>query len=470
MKHWPSRNTKISLYFIMTSIILFGGFYANFWQIANEKWFEKENHYGGSKVVGRLVKSRQDGIFSAGGLPGWGSPDLTPQNDEETYAYQYKAYIEALRFRSFDTYQSQIGGLGILFSLLDKFLYLPPQEKLEIFHACTSMLSALTMALIVLWFSLEFGGLVSFIVFASIVLSPRLVVYGGNLWWSTWPIYLPMVVIMYYLLKKTPTDFKQSTFSVIVFMSVFVKCLFNGYEFITTTLIMMMVPFVYFCIKYRLSLRRFIYGSLNAVFFSFLAIGLSIIILCIQVGSIEGSFSKGVNHIEYALKKRTYADPQSLPPQYTKSLEAKTSDVVITYLRGSYFGPDKYLSISNDTISYVLPRVRYQYLIYIFFIASIFLVAFRNRYKTKEKDDHLALIFTTWFSLLAPVSWFVIFKAHSAKHIIQDYIVWQMPFTIFGFAVCGLFLQAILSWIYTQNNKVQNINQAENGNGTFVKL
>lgn len=48
-----------------------------------------------------------------------------------------------------------------------------------------------------------------------------------------------------------------------------------------------------------------------------------------------------------------------------------------------------------------------------------------------------ALILTTWFSIFAPLSWFVIFKAHSYIHTHMSFLLWQMPFTLFGFAVIG---------------------------------
>ena len=44
----------------------------------------------------------------------------------------------------------------------------------------------------------------------------------------------------------------------------------------------------------------------------------------------------------------------------------------------------------------------------------------------------------TWFSFLAPLSWFVIFKAHSHCHTHMNFLVWQMPFTILGVALCGV--------------------------------
>jgi hypothetical protein len=49
------------------------------------------------------------------------------------------------------------------------------------------------------------------------------------------------------------------------------------------------------------------------------------------------------------------------------------------------------------------------------------------------------------FSILAPLSWLIIFKAHSYVHTFMNNIVWQMPFTIYGFAVCGLVIQSLVT-------------------------
>ena len=48
-----------------------------------------------------------------------------------------------------------------------------------------------------------------------------------------------------------------------------------------------------------------------------------------------------------------------------------------------------------------------------------------------------ALTATLWVSLLAPLSWFVIFKGHSAIHTHMNPIVWYMPFLLFGFILTG---------------------------------
>jgi signal transduction histidine kinase len=418
---------------------LFFGFFTNYWKVADQQWFVSHQRDMESHIVGRMVKSRQDGIFSDGGLTGVGNEEAIFVNDYP-FDFQYLAYTNNLLFGSYKTYDSQIGGQGMFFSILDKIIPLPPHEKLHIFHIFTSLLSALSLTAIILWFYWEFGLFASLFVLASVVFSQWLVVFGRNLWWSMWAFYLPMVVVMHYLrLNKAPTNSQSIKFGTLVFITVFTKCLFNGYEYITTTLIMMMVPFVYYSILNRLSFRRFCRDLITKTFSTCLAILITLGILFFQIASVKGDFLKGVDHIVYVLRKRTHADYHDFPSMSAYSLKSSTSTVVIKYLKGTFFDLNNYLSTSNSFVSRLLFKIRYLYLIFLFLLMSVFLYYRRNKnVSEKGQQSILALIFATWFSILAPLSWFIVFKSHSFIHTHMNFIVWQMPFTFFGFAVCGL--------------------------------
>jgi hypothetical protein len=91
-----------------------------------------------------MVQSRQDGIFSAGGLTGAGIPHDIHQRwiTSDEVRFQYEAYLHGLTFKEFSPYLSQIGGQGMVFSLLDRWLPLSPQARLAALYAITSFLSA----------------------------------------------------------------------------------------------------------------------------------------------------------------------------------------------------------------------------------------------------------------------------------------------------------------------------------------
>ena len=151
----------------------------------------------------------------------------------------------------------------------------------------------------------------------------------------------------------------------------------------------------------------------------------------------------GVKHVIWSFGKRTYAEPQDYPEVYAASLEAGTIGVVITYVQGVFFDFNNYLSNSNTFVSDFLLKIRYGYLIVLFAVGSALLFLRCQKMIAEQRGHYIALIWTTWFSILAPLSWYVIFKAHSYIHTHMSFLLWQMPFMFFGFAVFG---SAVIAW------------------------
>ena len=438
LKHlYQSERIKKIALWALSVLLLFFGFLFNVWHVADQKWFDSHQRDTESLVVGRMVKSRQDGIFSAGGLNGAGMTTDIQQAwiSSNQIDNQYAAYLNNGTFDTFSTYMSQPGGQGMLFSLFDRLIPFSPQIKLWTFYVLTALLSAIALAAIINWFYEEFGGWVALFVIASVVFSQWLTVFGKNLWWSLWAFYLPMIVVMYYLKRHSvPANRQFLKFGVLIFISVFIKCFINGFEYITTTLIMMMVPCVYYAILDKWSRQQCVKWTLAAGLGSGVAIFFGLIMLCFQIGAVKGGFMDGFDHVIWSFGKRTYGEAQNFPPIYAASLEAGTIGVVITYMNGVFFDLNNYLPDTNPFISNVLLKVRYFYLIVLFMGMSV-LVFLRIREEQRQRT--MALIWTMWFSILAPLSWYVIFKAHSYIHTHMSFLLWQMPFTLFGFAVLG---------------------------------
>lgn len=429
---------KVSIWAISIGL-LFWGFFSNSWHVAEQQWFDTHQRDTESLIVGRMVKSRQDGLFSAGGLTGAGITTNIQQQwiSASQIDRQYIAYLNKLSFDKFSTYMSQPGGQGLIFSLLDRLIPLSPQIKLGAFYVLTALLSAIALTSIIGWFYEEFGGWVAIFVAGSAVLAQWLTVFGRNLWWSLWAFYLPMIVVMYYLKRHRLSANRQFIrFGMLICISVFIKCFINGFEYITTTLIMMMAPWLYYAILDKWSRHQCLKWTLAAVFGSGIAIVSSLTLLCFQIGTVKEGFLDGVGHVLYSFGKRTHGDAQGFPEVYAASLEAGTIGVVITYMNGTFFDFNNYLSHTNAFISNFVLKVRYVYLIVLFVVMSALLFLRSNEKVMAERRQHyIALIWTTWFSMLAPLSWYVIFKAHSFIHTHMSFVLWQMPFTFFGFAV-----------------------------------
>ena len=434
-----ARARQIALWALSIGLLFFG-FLSNAWRVAEQEWFDTHQRDTESLIVGRMVKSRQDGIFSVGGLTGAGITTNIQQDwiSENQIDNQYAAYLNSGSFDEFSPYMSQPGGQGIVFSLLDRLIPLSPQIKLWSFYVLTALLTAIAVTAIVGWFYDEFGGWIAIFVLCSAVLSQWLTVFGKNLWWSLWAFYLPMIVVLYLLKRhRVPANRQFIKFGILIFIAVFIKCFINGFEYITTTLIMMVTPCIYYAVLDRWNRHQYLKWTLAAGLGSGVAIFLSLIVLCFQIGAVKGGFMDGVGHVIWSFGKRTYGETQDYPVVYAASLEAGTIGVVITYMNGIFFDLNNYLSITTAFVSDFLLKIRYAYLIVLFIVMSALLFSRSEKMMTERRQHSIALIWTTWFSILAPLSWYVIFKAHSFIHTHMSFLLWQMPFTFFGFAVFG---------------------------------
>jgi len=90
---------------------------------------------------------------------------------------------------------------------------------------------------------------------------------------------------------------------------------------------------------------------------------------------------------------------------------------------------------------------KYLFLIFLFAVfTSVFLLRYRSSEKKEINRTGVALIVTTWYSILSPLSWLIVFRDHAALHTRLDFIVWQMPFTLYGFALVGFVLSFLLKF------------------------
>jgi len=420
-------------------------FYTNFLHSAEQNWFATFDRASERAVIGRLIKSRQDGIFSSGGLSVSGVSSEAALKDPLCFFNDkfdnYAAYTENARVEHFiKPYYSQICGQGIFYSILDKIIAVSPAVKLRIFHGVSSCLTALILMVVIGWFYVEFGLFVGLTVLVFALLSQWLTVFARSLWWSTWAFYLPMAIVMLYfqcMPKYRHTQyFKLGS---IVFFSILIKTIFNGYEYITTTLVMMIVPFVYYSILDKVGLTAFFNRLVRIAMSACLAIAVSLCILFFQIASVSGSFMDGFNHITYTLMKRTHATPnEQMDSLLVETLQAPTLSVVRSYLDGGFCSIDTGLFNDDASAAHFRYDVSYATLILFFAAMTLVLLLSAKRCAAKPKDRRLyALIVASWLSILAPLSWFVVFKSHSYAHQHLNMIVWQMPFTFFGAAITG---------------------------------
>jgi hypothetical protein len=426
--------------FIIVTILFALGFYKNQWNVADPADIQFRRDVSEIYIMGRLVKSQQDGVFSAGGLLGIG--DVSDYNVESrVIRNQIKKYMNGREFDQFWVYKSTPGFQGIVFSLFDQYTSLTPQMNLIVFRWAVSISLAAILALFCLWVGMEAGWLATFLVVIFIVASKWLTILGGNLYWCLGAFYLPLVVFSFLVHERgSKGTLHLSTIIIWAYFLALIKILFTGFEFITTALIMLTVPFVFYCVLdgwgWRIFFQRL--ASLGVAMFTAVVTGL--LVLGVQVQSVLGSYAEARNYIVDAWVRRTTGDQASW---------INPLSVLQTYLSGYAFDLAERLELGPGLLKETLDG-KYLWFILAFLIAT---VVFLARYATSKNSQTFrtgfALIISLWYSLLAPLSWLMVFREHATIHTQLDFVVWQMPFMFFGMALIGFLL---FTWQKTESH------------------
>lgn len=438
------------LYFLLLTALFALGFYRNQWQVLPMEDVLYRREISEMYIIGRLVKSHQDGVFSEGGLLGFG--DVSEGTVEgRVINNQYRKYEKGIKFDQFWAYRSHPGFQGMVYSLIDSWTDFAPSTNLSVFRFGISTVLALTVAGICMWFLLEFGWIASISAAGFVLISRWLALLGGNLFWSLWSFYLPLLAISFLLhVQKSRREYVVTfRFAMIVFLLALVKILFSGFEFITSGLLMMTVPLIYYAVLDQWEWKSFLRGLVNMGMGLAASVVAGLLILGFQIKTAAGSYKLALEHIVFSWRNRTYGN-DVLTTGVAKSFGeviGETLDLLEMYLNGHAFSLSTRYPVPSAFLTDLLDG-RYLYLIALFAAASAMLVfVYRHSRVTSDRRAALALIAASWYSILSTFSWLVIFRDHARGHTLLDFIVWQMPFTLYGFAMIGFSLS---SWIRLQ--------------------
>jgi hypothetical protein len=435
---------NIYLFYFTAFAVMVWAFYTNLFGILNPSFkdFQKDDE---GLVIGRIILSKNYGIFENSGLDGtigsWGDPKYD----------QHKIYLNntPINKNEFHAYQSQIGGQGFFFSILDSILPFDNQTKLDFFHLLTSIFTAITFLLFLVWVKKQFGFTTALITLILILLSFWIIIFSDKLWWSLWNFYLPFVFMLFYLNKQKPEDLKPTKLFFYSFLLLFIKSFFTGYEYITTTLIMLAIPLLYYSILYQWQFKITIHLLLKISIGAILGLLSTISILIFQISNLKHK-EMNMNGFEYlydTLLRRTYDDPNKREGVlYYKSMQSSTWEVLQIYLNGPAY------KLKTHHFQY---EVSFGILIVFFFCITLFYFAFKNKtsFFIANKNKYKALIIAFWVSISAPISWFIIFKSHSYIHTHMNFIIWYLPFALLGYVLIGCICSDIIKKLKPHNRK-----------------
>ena len=402
---------------------------------------------GESMVIGRLINNQKNGFFEDAGLLGWTHP--IPQNTNKFW-HQYDSWRNYMYdFETFQTYDSQAGGQAFLYGLFCKITRLKGEAALQLFWWIVSFSTALIFTLFIYWVKSRWGWATALFVLISIFLSQWVTAFGRNLFWVLGVFYLPFVAALWYLQKYEPNVKLPYRITFwLMYATMLLKCLLTGFEFITTTAVMAVSPWVFYAVMERRSWKKFLQRTATASAGIAGAIISNIVLLAIQLSFLKGSLAEGFKYIFWSFRKRAYGGEGVIEHEFVESTNSNLWDVLVAYFNGYAMNITHWFDFPLWKMT---ARVSIGYCIALFAVVSCFVFTSATiRRNPVFYRQQIALTAMLWVSFLAPMSWLVIFKGHAFVHLHMDPIVWHQPFLLLGAALTGSML-----WSFFQSSKTK---------------
>lgn len=387
-----------------------------------------------SYVIGSLVEAKQFGFKSGLGRL---SRVIDPNATDWFYNVQitYKSYIENefFEYYDFEKYNSQLGAQGILFRIMDIILYpvFGGKTSLLIMQGFNALMLSVVISIIAYYFYIRFGiySLILFII--GIFYNQWILLASKNMYWIIWSMYLPMAISCIYALnKKHKILFLISLFLAIIFKSA------SGYEYISTVLVAMMIPLLNEeIINYKkpiIFLKNLLIPSLIGIAGFFTTIYLHFLRYRLRGWGVK----EALHELEIIIVKRTHGSLEAMGLYYEaleKALEEPISVVLSKYFKASSIN----IYINNDYLDIKIWQVILIIVIGITFGLFVY-------FKKKQDIKIISAIIITVVSFLAPISWFILAKAHSAAHTFLNVFLWYLPFIPVGLSGIGYFLKVYI--------------------------
>ena len=437
--------SKQNIFLAMAFVMFFMSYTINIFKVADQDSFTNFDRPDEGMIISRLDRSQYEGIFSYGALTGgMHYYSLDTEVEKEGFAknnlLQYDSYLEGKPIPGeFVAYKSQTGGQAFLYACIQKILPVSNLVKIQIFRAINALFVTICFILFLGWVYRNFSFTSSIITFLLLLLSPALTLFGHNLWWALWSYYIPFITMLLVFERKSlnPEKWTNNKLLLAMFLSVFAKCIFTGFEYITSTLVAAICPVIYYCIDTEKTLKETILSLIKFSVIAVLAVIAEMFVLILQIRALDGTFMDGFNHIILSFGKRAVFKPDEI--QYS------VGEILSVYLNSG--------GVIN---TYSSLNITYLFFIILTVVACLLIFFFTRNLSKKTTNRNIALLSTTLISILAPLSWFIIFKEHAVVHMFLDYIVWYIPFLLYAFASIG---QAIHLLFTMKKTKLLAVNK-----------
>lgn len=415
----------------LTGVLLFLAFTFNFFNSSPIEHFLAFQSDSQALVIGRLAYAGEHGVFSRSGMMGFAHPI---DEDADKNIFQYRIFTENLQVNDFEVYNSHPGLQGMFYALLLKIIPLKGWHAIFFLQCLVSLFSVCVFGYWLQWVRRVHGKDAFWINLIFILGSSYITLFARNLYWVLGAMYLPLLACLWWC-ERDAADQKKGTWKglfITMGCAALLKGFFSGFEYVSTTCLMGLLPLFYYGIRYEWSKSLFIKRIITAASAIGIANIFTALLLIIQLIPEKGSLREATAYLWYSFGKRSYGEVTSytFDAQAEESLKSSVSEVLIYYFKLPV------IDLSHWATHPLLKQMLTVPLYYFVILFAAVTLFYLYRYKVKKEHSRtsLAAIVTLWLSILPPLSWLILFKGHSYVHTHMNGIVWSMPFLLWGLA------------------------------------
>jgi hypothetical protein len=370
-------------------------------------------------VIGRMARAAADGLFGNTDLGSNVDPQH-PVSPGEQYFDEQKSYFEHpdlihSRHLIWGIYPSHFALQGFLFSAIDMINPLPRHMRIGFYHLLASLFAAGAMVWIADILRRRFGWPAFFGFLIPLAIEPMFSALAPNTYWVVGLWFVPMALAM--LLADEDDPGRRARLIALAFVFLLAKFM-CGYEFTPTVIVAAAAGCLLGVRDVPDRLRHILRDGSWIVSAGVTAFVVAALAHAAKKGGFAIIFEKAANRIT--------GDASSLQDELILGKFATISSVLWTYLGGNYI-----TLIHNFGILLTVLGV-YAVVTLLDRKFNWFLGPDLGRLQI------LALAFLASFA--APLSWFVLGKAHTFVHPPIDLIMWYVPTIPLGFAMIGVAL------------------------------
>ena len=293
----------------------------------------------------------------------------------------------------------------------------------------------------ILWV-IEVSNLLSgILLLISYLFSPVFNLIASSLYFAPYTFLLPFITACYFLHKdfKGEIEFGRRHYLYVAF-SFLIHTLTHTFEMVSTAGLCSVIPFVFYGFlknNNRLLIRRTLIAGFTHIGVLFFCMFL--LLVQYSVANKTG-FSEGIAYVEKKFLTRTTGVKGKNPIQQKSLVASKDAaymDVLSSYLN------DEAMVLYDEKNPLI--GITYKGLVYIYAVASLLLLllsVFLKKHIWTPRTK--AFLYTCWISMLAPLSWLILFKPHAYLHQHFVVLVWMLPFTALGFGIVGVAVEELL--------------------------